>query len=368
MDFKDLLLQLSERIGKQKEIVATEEATKNAFVLPLISALGYNVFDPSEVVPEVDCDLNKKKGEKIDYAITREGETILLIECKHWAQNLSLHDTQLKRYFVASKARFGVLTNGIEYRFYTDLERPNIMDEKPFLCVNLLDLSDTDVDQLKKFHKSYYDLNQILGTAQELKYTTELRSIISSEFNDPSPEFVRYFAKPVYEGVINQRILDQFTPLVKKAIAGIINDTISDRLGLAMSTSSASPEPLAPEQPESQSQPAAAPLPPGVVFMDEERGIITTQEEIDSYHIVKAILCSVVDVSRVYYRDAQRYFSILLDDNNRKPICRMHFNAKTVKYIELIDSEGKGTRYVIESLNDIYNYTDQLRETVMRYL
>ncbi len=128
MDFKDTLLQLAERIEKQKDNVATEEATKNAFIMPMIAALGYDVFNPFEVVPELDCDLVKKKGEKIDYAIKKDDETILLIECKHCGQDLNLHDTQLKKYFVASNARFGVLTNGIEYRFYTDLEKVNIID------------------------------------------------------------------------------------------------------------------------------------------------------------------------------------------------------------------------------------------------
>lgn len=362
MDFKDILYQLSERINKQRDLIATEEATKNAFIMPMISALGYDVFNPLEVIPELDCDLVKKKGEKIDYAINRNGETIILIECKHCAQNLSLHDTQLKRYFVASKARFGVLTNGIEYRFYTDLESPNIMDEKPFLVVNMLDLSESDIEQLKKFHKSYYDLEKILSTAQELKYTTELRSIINAEFLTPSAEFVKYFAKQVYEGMVNQRILDLFTPLVKKAIVGIINDTISERLGLAMVDNDEKEE-----SSKTPSAPSALALPEGVVFVDEEKGIVTTQEEIDSYNIVKAILCPVVDVARIFYRDAQRYFAILLDDNNRKPICRMHFNAKTVKYIGLFDETGKETRYVIQSLNDIFNFSEQLRATVQRY-
>lgn len=361
MDFKDILYQLSERIGKQKDLVATEEATKNAFIMPMISALGYDVFNPLEVVPELDCDLTKKKGEKIDYAITRDGETIILIECKHCSQNLSLHDTQLKRYFAASKARFGVLTNGIEYRFYTDLERTNIMDEKPFLVVNMLDLSDVDIEQLKKFHKSYYDLDKILSTAQELKYTTELRSIINAEFIAPSADFVKYFAKQIYEGMINQRILDQFTPLVKKAISGIINDTISDRLGLAMSGNKEQ------AQETSDATPNEPAMSSDVVFANEEKGIITTQEEIDSYNIVKAILCQVVDVARIFYRDGQRYFAILLDDNNRKPICRMHFNAKAVKYIGIFDEDGKETRHPIQTLNDIFGFSEQLRATVHRY-
>lgn len=366
MDFKDTMLQLAERIGKQKDSIATEEATKNAFIMPLIAALGYDVFNPFEVVPELDCDLVKKKGEKIDYAIRKGDEIILLMECKHCGQNLNLHDTQLQKYFVASNARFGVLTNGIEYRFYTDLEKPNIMDSKPFLVVDMLNLSDGDIEQLKKFHKSYYDVDNILSTAQELKYTTEIRNLIFAEFSSPSPEFVKYFAKPVYDSPVSQKVIEQFTPLVKKAIADIINDTISDRLGLALSTKEAPSEPK-----PAESVPAQAPelksLPEGAVRVDEEKGIVTTQEELDSFFIVKAILRPVVDVSRVYYRDAQSYFAILLDDNNRKPICRMYFNAKSVKYIALVDKDKKEIRYPIESLDDIYKYTDQLRETISFY-
>lgn len=366
MDFKDSLIQLAGRIAKQKDSIATEEATKNAFILPLISALGYDVFNPFEVVPELDCDLVKKKGEKIDYAIKNENETILLIECKHCAQNLNLHDTQLKKYFVASNARFGVLTNGIEYRFYTDLEKANIMDDKPFLVVNLLDLSDNDVEQLKKFHKSYYNVDNILSTAQELKYTTQLRNIISSEFSSPGNDFVKLFTKQIYDGPVSQKIIDQFTPLVKKAIAGIINDTISDRIGLAIKNAEA-PETENVQQDQLTTQPSANELPAGIVNVNEDKGIITTQEEIDSYLIVKAILRPVVDISRVVYRDTQSYFGILLDDNNRKPICRMYLNAQSVKYIATFDADKKEIKHKITKLDDIYDYVDELRKTISFY-
>lgn len=368
MDFKDAILQLSDRINKLKDNISTEEATKNAFIMPLISALGYDVFNPLEVVPELDCDLIKKKGEKIDYAIMKDGAPILLIECKHWNSDLNLHDTQLKKYFVASNARFGVLTNGIEYRFYTDLEKTNIMDEKPFLVVNLCDISDVQIEQLKKFHKSYYDEDNILSTAQELKYTTELRSILTAEFAQPSAEFVKYFTKQIYDGPVSQKVIEQFTPLVKRAIADLINDTISDRLGLVIkSQPKDSTEPEQEPEPAETKTPESASLPDGVVYMSEDGLIVTTQEEIDSYLIVKAILRPVVDISRVYYRDAQRYFSILLDDNNRKPICRMYFNAQSVKYIALFDADKKEVRHVINSLDDIYDFSDEIRETATRY-
>ena len=152
----------------------TEEATKNGFIMPFINALGYDVFNPLEVIPEYTCDIGTKKGEKIDYAILKEGAPIILIECKHWKENLNVHSGQLLRYFHVSKAKFGILTNGIEYRFFTDLDETNKLDEKPFLNVSLTDLRDNDFEELKKFHKSYFDVERILNTASELKYMVQL--------------------------------------------------------------------------------------------------------------------------------------------------------------------------------------------------
>ncbi|MFQ8804166.1 MAG: type I restriction endonuclease [Alistipes indistinctus] len=229
MDFKDQIFQISKQIKKHKESVATEEATKMSFILPLITALGYDIYNPLEVVPEMSCDITRG-SDKIDYAIIKDGEPIMLMECKHCKQNLDLHSTQLARYFVASKARFGVLTNGIEYRFYSDLGKANIMDEKPFLIIDITDLSDNDIEQLKKFHKSYYNEKEILSTANELKYITEIKSILNNEFTSPSPEFVKFITRQVYNGTIWQCVIDRFAPLVKKSISSIINDIISDRL------------------------------------------------------------------------------------------------------------------------------------------
>lgn len=169
MDFKDTIKQLSERIEKLKGNITTEEATKNAFIMPFINALGYDVFNPLEVLPEMTCDIGMKKGEKIDYAIMQEEEPVILIECKHWSQDLNLHDNQLIRYFNVSKAKFGVLTNGIIYKFYTDLEEPNKMDSKPFLEVNLTDIRDSQIEELKKFHKSYFNIDNVLSSASELR-------------------------------------------------------------------------------------------------------------------------------------------------------------------------------------------------------
>ena len=359
MDFKDSIKQLADKISQLKDGILTEEATKNAFIMPFINTLGYDVFNPLEVIPEMDCDLVKKKGEKIDYAIMKEGSPIILIECKHWKQDLSLHDTQLKKYFVASKAKFGLLTNGIRYLFYTDLEDQNIMDEKPFLELDITELKDYQFEELKKFHKSYFDIDNILNSASELKYSNELKKIFAEEIVNPTPEIVKYFTKKVYDGIITAKVQEQFSELVKRAISSYVNELISKRLKTALSSE---------EQREASEtligSPETEQTENATVAGD---GIETTQEELDGFNIVKAIVRKAVDVSRVIYRDALSYCAILLDDNNRKPICRLYFNSKTKKYISTFDRDKKETKHEITDLNDIFNFEKELCEVIKAY-
>jgi hypothetical protein len=355
MDFKDSIKQLSERIVTLKSNLLTEEATKTALIMPFLSALGYDVFNPLEVLPEMSCDIGTKKGEKIDYAILRNGEPIILVECKHWEQNLSLHDNQLLRYFHVSKAKFGVLTNGIVYKFYTDLATPNKMDEKPFLEVNLLDIKDDQIEEVKKFHKSYFDIDTILGTASELKYMGELKSAISREFSSPSPEFVKLFGKQVYEGQFTQKVLEQFTALVKRTISNYINDMISDRLKAAINDSNQSDEDVVPiAVTEVEPKPASK--------------IETTEEELEAFYIIKSILRSVLPVERITYRDAQSYFSVFIDDNNRKAVCRLYLNSETNRRITFLDENKKEIHNKIDSIDDIYQYAQELVAAASKFI
>lgn len=357
MDFKDIIKQLADKVSQLKEGIHTEEATKNAFIMPFINALGYDVFNPLEVIPEMDCDLVKKKGEKIDYSIMKDGQPIMLVECKHWKQDLSLHDTQLKKYFVASKAKFGVLTNGIKYLFYTDLINQNIMDDKPFLEFDVTDIKEYQIEELKKFHKSYFDIENILSSASELKYSSELKAIFAKEFASPTPEFVKYFAKQVYDGVVTAKIQEQFTELIKRSMNSYISDLISNRLKSALNTEEIS-------QKDNKSISANENEIPS---KEKENNIITTQEELDGFMIVKALVRKTVDLSRVVYRDAQTYFAILLDDNNRKPICRLYFNGKSKKYVSTFDNERKEVKHEIVDLNDIFNYSDDICNIIKVY-
>lgn len=353
MDFKDQIKQISERVLKLKEQISTEEATKNAFIMPFIQSLGYDVFNPIEVVPEFISDIGLKKGEKIDYAIFRDGKPSILIECKHWAQNLSIHDGQLLRYFHTSKARFGILTNGIIYRFYTDLVAPNKMDEKPFLEFNITEIKDNQVEELKKFHKSYFDVDSILTTASELKFTIELKNLINQEFNNPTPEFVKHFAKQVYPSVITAKVLEQFTNLTKKSIQQYISELITDRFKSAITK-------------ETEADKEANAIPVVESAAETESKVVTTDEELEAYMIVKSILRQRIPASRIYYRDAQSYFAILLDDNNRKSLCRLYLNSAK-KFIGTFDEQKKEVKNELTTLDDIYTYSEVLLKTIELY-
>lgn len=362
MDFKDTVLQLAERIVKQKDAITTEEGTKNAFIMPMLIALGYDVFNPEEVVPELDCDLIKKKGEKIDYAIIKDNQPILLIECKHCKQDLNLHDTQLQKYFVASNSRFGVLTNGIEYRFYTDLDKSNIMDEKPFLVVNMLDLSDIDIEQLKKFHKSYYSESEILGTAQELKYMTEIKKIINHDFNSPSAEYVRFIAKQVYDGQVNANVINQFAPIVKRAIGSIINDIIADRLNVAIKNEEQSTVNTGQEQSNDNGL-VMDKLPEGVVMVDSENGVVTTQDELDAYNIIRSILRKYISADKIVYKDFKSYFAIGIENVSYWWVCRLSFGSRKMSVYFPTEGFKSQERIEIESVDDFFKYADRLEQS-----
>src|SRR5689334_3376139 len=357
MDFIDRLRELSARIPKQLDYIQTEEATKSALVMPFIAALGYNVFDPSEVTPELNADVGLKKGEKVDYAILRDGKPIILFECKHHAADLSkVHASQLYRYFSVTEALFAVLTNGLVYWFYTDLEAANKMDSRPFFEFNVLDVRDRDTEELKKFSKSAFDLNNIITTASELKYTREIKRILIEQMQEPTEDFVKFFATQVYTGKMTQKVREQFAELTRQALKSLINDQINERLKTALSTDASAVG----------EKPAEVTTSNGTTVLED--GVVTTEEELEAFYIIRAILREIVPVKRIVLRDRQSYCGILLDDNSRKPICRLHFNGSK-KYIGLFDNQKEQRerlteeRILLEHMDDLYRHADRLKAT-----
>ena len=356
MDLIDKIKDLASRIPKQIEHIKTEEATKNAFIMPFISALGYDVFNPTEVIPEFTADIGTKKGEKVDYAIKKDENIIILIECKWSGADLHEdHASQLYRYFSATEARFAILTNGIEYEFYSDIDEPNKMDSKPFFTFSILSFQDHQINEIKKFTKSAFSLDDILTTASTLKYTGSIKKILEEELENPSEAFVRFFASQIFDGRLTKPVMEQFTKIVQEARKQFVNEKINERLKSALSANEPATKKVVPEESNESTE-----------SNDENNsGIVTTEEEIEGYNIVKAILRETIDVKRVIMRDTKSYCGILLDDNNRKPICRLRFNYAQ-KYLGVL-SQRKEEKIAIDCVDDIFKYVEQIKSTVAEY-
>jgi hypothetical protein len=352
VDFIDQLRVLSSRVAANKDNLQTEEATKNAMIMPLIQILGYNVFDPLEVTPELVADVGTKKGEKVDYAILREGKPIILFECKKSGADLNInHASQLFRYFHVTEARFGVLTNGLVYKFFTDLEQPNKMDAKPFFEFNILDFKERDVDELKKFAKTVFNLDAILNTANELKYTRAIQSRLAEWMTNPSEDFVRLVSSELIGNKqFRPAVRDQFTLITKRAFEQLIGERINERLKGAMTPDVAIPTAVETAAPEAD--------------IATESQIVTSPQEVEGFHTVRAILRGLVNPQRIVMRDAQSYCAVLLDDNNRKPICRLRFNNTQKLRIGLFNEKKEEVIVSLESLYDIFNHADQLKATL----
>lgn len=362
MSYVERIKAIAKRAPTQIAVLDTEEATKNALVMPFIAALGYDVFDPLEVVPEFTADVGLKKGEKVDYAIRVEDEIVLLFECKRAGQTLDPGRDmgQLFRYFSVTNARIGVLTNGVHYQFYSDIEAPNKMDAKPFLEMDILDLKDQHLRELERITKQSFDLENMLSAASDLKYMKEIRRYLEAQLEEPDEEFVRLcFSQAVPEGRFTKNAKAQFSGLVHRVVTQLISDRVNERLRSALAREEGTGESEAPVA-------AASEAGSDVEDGEQRDGVETTEEELEGYRVVKAIVCAVLPAERIFHRDTKSYFGVLADDNNRKPICRLHFN-RSQKYIGLFDAEKNETREAIETVEDIYRFAAQLRDAASRY-
>lgn len=344
MSFEAELLKLSERIKEIKDKVLTEEATKQSFVMPFLKILGYDIFNPEEVIPEFTADIGRKKGEKVDYAILKDGKPLILIEVKNHTEKLDNHTNQLVRYFTVTDAKFGILTNGIEYRFFSDLDEKNKMDDKPFLVINLEDLREKDIKELEKFAKENLDVENILSMASRQKNIREIQQIFREETQNPSDEFVKFFASRIKKGRITKNVIEEFRGYVKTAFNDLINELATEKINTLK------------KHLESQSLEETE--------QEEDRGIVTTEEELQAFYIVKSIAAEITNPANITAKDTKSYFNVLYKGNTRKWICRFYFNSQRKKYLGLHVADKEEKRVQISSPEDIYSYKKEIQEII----
>ncbi len=336
MELEARLEGLAKKVVEHREILATEEAAKNALIMPFLQALGYDIFNPGEVVPEFTADVGIRKGEKVDYAICDAGSVKMLVECKPANGELTLkHASQLYRYFSVTDARVAILTNGVTYKFYSDVDRPNTMDEQPFFTLQLDDYRKADVKILESFSKQAFDEQRIVQEAGDLKLQSLIYKELKKEFAEPSDEFVRLIGGRVHSGKMTANVKESFKALITRSLSAVIRDQVNARLNTALSASN-------PDDEDASVSPATP-------------EVETTEVEIEGFNIVRAIAARKVDPSRIVMRDAKSYCAVLLDDNNRKTIGRLHFNSEVARYFGTFVGKDE-TRNSVETPLDIYQF------------
>ena len=327
-----------------------EEATKQALVLPMLDALGYDIWNPAEVCPEFDADFATRRGaqpERVDLAVLLGDEPRIFIEVKSVDTKLDNHHGQLSRYFNAvPTVSLAVLTNGREYRFFTDTGEPNRMDDRPFHVANLESV-DLGVDVLTRFSKPAFSTESVRGYASDLIYTAKLVAFLKGELDlrngQPSDDLIRWVlaSTNMYDGRIVSSVVERFQPLVKNALQMVMRDIVRrsvlaiDR-GIGDSASPAEVEPVSPAT-DVQSGLSGAPTPVGNPGGDEgageasetrgRRGIVTTDDELRAYAIVRSqfersdlATATVIDPAtrqattvEIAYKDTTGYFGIYLN-------------------------------------------------------
>jgi len=344
-EFSQKIKSVSKRVDLLRDSLKTEEATKNSLIMPFFQILGYDVFNPLEFIPEYTADVGIKKGERVDYAIVISGKLQILVEAKAIDQNLNNHDSQLFRYFGTTDAKFGILTNGDEYRFFTDLDDQNKMDSEPFLTIKLSAIRDTQITELFRFAKENFDEDSISSSASTLKYTNQFKDYLTAEMKHVDEDFVRFILQTVFNQRATQANIELFTPIIKAGFNQAVQEQVSDKLSTALNTSVDTSS--SSDSPDNNLE----------ANEDADSEIVTTPAEIEAYTIVKLVLKDVIDESRVFYRDNKSYFNVLIDDNIRRWVVRVFFN-NSKSWIQLNNQAKENLEFTHPI--DIYNYSDKI--------
>ncbi|MFC3571648.1 type I restriction endonuclease [Paracoccus simplex] len=348
--FAERIEALAARSKTAERQALTEEATKTSVVLPFIQALGFDVFNLDEVTPEFIADVGVKKGEKVDFAVKIDGKFAMLIEAKPISSRLGdTQFSQLFRYFTVTEARLAILTNGKEAWFFSDTDEPNKMDKKPFFTFDFQKHDKAQLDELARFQKGRFAIESIIEAASNLKYTQQAAAYLKKQLDEPDDDFVRLVGRQIYDGSITKGVAEILRPAIQSALDEIIRDRIQDKLSITL-------------RPESAPQ-----LQPANDTAEIDSEIITTDEEREGFMIVRAIAAKHVPIERVTLRDAKSYCAILMDDNNRKPICRLYFNSATTKNLGVFDGEKNETKVRVTAPSDLYQHVEAIEAAIQAY-
>lgn len=274
----------------------------------------------------------------------------MLVEVKPISAKLGdTQFSQLFRYFHVTEARLAILTNGRELWFFSDTDEPNKMDKKPFFTFDLQKYDAAQVEELARFRKGSFAIEAIIEAASNLKYTSAAANYLKRQMQDPDDDFVRLIGRQIHDGSITKAVAEQLKPAIQAAVDELVRDRIQDRLSIAFRSEAPSQTPATSDD-------------------ETQDDIVTTDDEREGFMIVRAIGAKLAPVERITMRDAKSYCAILMDDNNRRPICRLYFNSATTKNLGIFDPEKNETKIRINSPADIYRNAEAIEAVIRAYV
>ena len=325
--FKERIASHAEHVKKVAHICTTEETTKQALILPLLDILGFSAFDPNKVRAEYQADFpGAKSGERVDYALFCNGAPVMFIEAKSYTENLSNHCPQLSRYFNATpEVAICAITNGREWRFFTDLSNKNIMDSEPFLTVDVTMLNENDMAQLYQFRHDKFQPDALRSLAEESIYLTAFTESITESLKEVDLDFVRYVAgRANIQRQFTQRYLESIRHIVKQAVQNTVSSMVVSGLSAPKVQEEAAPV-------EKEQEDPTAPI-----IDPENNKIVTTYAERRLFDLVKSIL---PDDASIEAKDTESYFGVLVDGKSNRWILRYFDNKQRPSVIFPIELE-----------------------------
>ena len=305
----------------------TEETTKQALILPLLNILDFSPFDPQKVKAEFSASFpGAKASERVDYALFSNGNPVMFLEAKAYNVRLTNHDGQLSRYFNSTPSvSVAAITNGIEWRFFTDLKLPNIMDDTPFLTVDFSNLGDCDVEQLSKFRFDMFNSKALKSFAKERNYLSLFTSSIATCLREVDPEFVRFIAnRAIPNTKLPPKVLETFAPLVKQSVKDAISEMVVSGLSAPSTAVANTPSPTM-NQPSTTTQ---EPIPTDIHIDPTNAKIQTTTAERRLLEIVKEMVSGVVSPEEIIGKDTETYYNLLFQGKTNRWIASYYGNRK----------------------------------------
>ena len=344
MGFEHDLNELADRVRTLSPTITNEEATKHALVLPFLRTLGYDVFNPEEIAPEFRAEGGTKPKDKVDYAVILDGKPRVLVECKAVGENLASDHGQLYRYFGATPAHFGILTDGVEYWFFSDTVQPNVMDTEPFYEMDLREIIDSDVRCLTSFRREHFDERAALAEAEQMRWTQSVQRLIAAQFERPDDELVRWFARKVHGGRYTTAVADNFRSIVRLGFNQEVSDRVKRVVERSLRDSSGS-----------------------VQQAEGDTDIAAALSDADALRIIQSSVADVVSPNRISLREAKKYGKVLLDDSPTLVVAKLYLGNPN----DLAFTIGNGWRsaaYGIESVEQIADWGDELRAHIRHLL